>query len=305
MVSSGSKPAVLVVDDSETDREIISIVCDALGCHVDLASDGLEALKLYNGKSYDLVLADYVMEPMNGIYVVSRIKEANPDAVCLIVTGFPNEDVRRFAHEGGVFDLITKPIQAQELKETLRLALNASQGATEKVSGIALSNRMDNCALLVGEGTEIRKIREQIAQSISSQKPLLIAGPGSTVKGEIARFIHRNGPQAGKRMVEVSCVAMEESALRYDLIAEGGAWCSLLRQAEGGTLVLDQILSLPLDVQKDLAAQFESISSKMQVLVLSDDLLEDALEEGRIDDEFYFKVTMDQIHLPPGIPLSN
>jgi len=297
MIPPDVKPAVLVVDDSETDLEIISIVCDALGCHVDLASDGLKALNLYNRRSYDLVLTDYVMEPMNGIYLVSRIREINPDAVCLIVTGFPDSDVRRFATEGGVFDLITKPIQAAELKEMLRLALNKSQGATEKVSGIALSNRMDNCALFVGDSPRVQKIRRQIADSISSQRPLLIAGADGRVKKEIVRFIHDNGPHAGKQMVDLSCDRMDESSLRCDLIAEDGTWRRLLHQAKEGTLVLDQVLSLPLPVQRDLADQFDRISANMQVIALSDASLEEALNKGQIDDEFYFKVTMDQIEL--------
>ena len=134
------------------------------------------------------------MEPMNGIYVVSRIKEINPDAICLMVTGFPNGDVRRFAAEGGVDDLITKPIQAADLKESLRLALNKTRGATEKLSGIALTNRMDKCPAL--------------------------------------------------------------------------------------------------------AEQFSTIASEMQIIALSDESLEEALDQGQIDDAFYFKVTMDQVQLP-------
>jgi len=115
----------------------------------------------------------------------------------------------------------------------------------------------------------------------------------------LTEFIHDNGPHAGKQLVEIPCDRVDEKSLRDDLIAEGGRWCSLLRQAEGGTLVLNQILRLPLSIQKDLAGEFSKIASKMQVVALSDGSLEEALEQGLIDDEFYFKVTMDQIQLTP------
>lgn len=297
MTTAESKPRVLVVDDSKTDLEIISIVCDALGCIVDLASDAFETLDLYRERNYDLVLTDYVMEPMNGIYVVSKVKELDPDAICLLVTGFPDGAVRRLVEDERVFDLITKPIQAAELKETLRLALNQSRGATEKVSGIALSNRMDDCAALTGDSPKIQKIRDQVAQSIKKHKPLLLTGSQGPGKMDIARFIHRNGPHAGKPLVEVACPDLDEKNLRDDLIAEGGAWGSLLLEAEGGTLLLDQILKLPISVQKDFAGEFDAITAEMHLIALSDESLEDALEQGRIDDEFYFKVTMEQIDI--------
>lgn len=297
MNASNQKPTILVVDDSRVDLEIISIMCDSMGCEVVLASDGFEALDYYRERPYDLVVTDFVMDPMNGIQIISHIKLINPDAACIMVTGSPSGDVRRFAEEAGV-DLITKPIQAPELKESLRLALNKFRGATEKVSGIALSNRMDNCRVLTEHSPYVHERRKAIAATIKSQKPLLIAGPHGAGKNELVRFIHDNGPHAGREVVELHCGLANEQRLRDELIAEGGGWRRLLREAVGSTLVLDQILHLPFSVQKDLAGQFSSITAKMLVLAVSDDSLEDALERGLIDDEFYFKVSMDQIQLP-------
>lgn len=298
-MSSKTQPTVLVVDDSETDLEIISIVCNALGCSVDLASDGFEALKLYEERRHDLVLTDYVMEPMNGIYVVSRIKELNPDVPCLIVTGFPNSALRRFYEEGGVDDLIMKPIQAASLKEKLRLVLNCSEGATAQVSGIALSNRMDDCPPLSGDDVHLGPIREKVAQHVSSSKPLLIVGAQGTMKRLIAEFIHENGPNAARTCTEVSCSCLTESSFHYDLIGKDGQWRSLLRQTEGGTLILRKTLSLPLKLQKVLADHFDEISQKMKVIALTARDPDEALEKGEMDDSLYFKLTTEQIELAP------
>ncbi|MEO0509565.1 MAG: response regulator [Verrucomicrobiota bacterium] len=297
-MSPDSQPSVLVVDDSETDLEIISMVCSGLGCNVDLASDGFEALRLYEERRHDLILTDYFMEPMNGIYVISRIKELNPNAVCLIVTGFPNHTLRRFVEEGGVKDLIVKPIQATLLKETIRSALKGVGEGTKRLSGIALSNRMDNCPALVGDCTEINALRKQVAPRVVCEKPLLLIGPHGSGKYQIADFIHQNGPNADRPPIHVSCANMGEKSLRYDLIAEGGEWRSILRQAEGGTLILDQILALPLSVQADLAKHFEAITTKMHLIALTDQSVDDALQRGEIDDAFYFKLTTDLIEVP-------
>lgn len=291
------KPSVLVVDDSEMDLEIISIVCDALGCSVDLASDAFEALELFRERKYDLVLTDYMMEPMNGIYLVSQIKELNPDATCLLVTGFPDGAVRRLAEGGQVFDVITKPIQAAELKEILRLALNQSSGATEEVSGIALSNRMDGCAPLSGHSPQVNELRSQVAKCIKSQKALLMTGAQTSGKREIAFFIHENGPHAGKKIVEVTCADKDEPYFREQLISEDGKWGPLLNEAADSTLIMDQILRMPLAVQHDFASHFSAITKRMHLIVLSDDSMEDALDQAIIDDEFYFKVTMEQIKI--------
>lgn len=299
-MTTDTKPTVLVVDDSKVDLEMISIVCDALGCRVDLASDGPSAVALYREHRHDLLLTDYMMEPMNGIYVISQVKEINADAICILMTGFPDGAVRLFAAEGGNSELITKPTLTADLKETLRLALNLSKGATAKVTGIALTNRMDTCPGLVGESPAIRHIREQVASVIKSQKTTLLSGPKSTEKRQILEFIHSNGPHAAKAMVKVQC-DLNKQELRENLIAEGGKWRHLLRQSENGTLVLDEILSLPLSVQRDLADEFDKISSRMHVIAISDSSLEDALEQGRIDDEFYFKVTMDPIEVLPKV----
>jgi DNA-binding NtrC family response regulator len=295
---SSDAPSILVVDDSPVDLEIISIVCDALGCSVDVASNGLEAIKLYEQKHHALVLTDYVMEPMNGIYLTSLIKELNPGVNCIMVTGFPDQTLRRFIEENDIVDLVMKPIQSASLKETLRLALNRGRGATGQTTGIALSNRMDVCGPLVGEGEAIRKLREQVTDCTASNQPLLLQGPVGVGKLQIANFIHQNGRHGGSSCVEVPCASMDETTLRRDLIAADGRWGTLLNQAKNGTLILRNIEVLPLAVQRNLAAAFDEIAAAMYVITIADNSAETALERGDIDAEFYFKIAIEQIDVP-------
>ncbi|MGB0409523.1 MAG: sigma-54-dependent transcriptional regulator [Opitutales bacterium] len=297
-MSTESTPTVLVVDDNQADLVLVSTICEALGCAVDRASDGFSALKMYEERRHHLVLTDYAMEPMNGIYLVSRIKEINPDAVCLIVSGFPNSTLRRFAEQSHIIDLIIKPIQSAHLQESIRRALARSIVAGGQASGIALSDRMDDCEPLAGNSSQVQALRANIAARIDSPKPLLLTGPHASGKRTIARFMHSHGPNAGKPVIEISCANMGEKSLRYDLIGEGGQWQSILRQAEGGTLILDQIHSLPISVQRDLAGQFDTICSKMHLITLSDISLDEALSREEIDPAFYLKVTAEHVEVP-------
>ncbi len=293
-----TKRKVLVVDDSSVDLEVISLVCDALGCSVDVASDGFEAIKLFQANRYDLVLTDYVMEPMNGVYVVSRIKELDPTANCILVTGFPDAAVRRVAQEGVVLDLVIKPIHAQSLKETLRLALNSERGATEQSSGIALSNRMDACAALQGDSEAIRILRQQIAECAACDDPLLLEGGAGGNQLTVARFLHENGPYGGSLPTEVNCGELDELALSRDLLGADDRWGVLLDRAKGGTLILNRIEALPRSIQLRLAQAFDAICSQMYVILVAETSIDAALERAEVAVELYFKITMKQITVP-------
>lgn len=289
---------VLIVDDSSVDLEIISIVCKLLGCEADVVSDGFDAINLYNPERHELVLCDYVMEPVNGIYVISKIKEMHPQAKCIMVSGFPDAQLRRFVEENHLYDLVVKPIQAETLRQILRLALDGGEGATEEIKGIALSNRMDACTALCGESEQMRKLRDQLAARIGSDRPLLLVSEPGGGKGEIADFVHQNGPRAGGTCVVCDCAKHSEKELATYLIDESGDLGVQIRRAEKGTLILHGVEKLPLVIQQRMAAAFDPITKSTRLILLADAPLEEGLEQGSVDDGFYFKFGSDVLEVP-------
>jgi DNA-binding NtrC family response regulator len=295
-MSDAPQPLVLVVDDSQTDLEIISIVCASLGWEVDVAPNGVEAIQKFQERGHQLVLSDYVMEPMNGIYVVSKILELDPSVIALMMTGYPNAEVRRFSEEMSI-NLVTKPFQAKELKEKLRLALNRDSGAREQVSGVALSNRMDNCAPLASDNKEVMELRDKLTRYLGSSKPLLLVGPVGSGKLEIARFLHETGPRGGKSHIEFDCSDLTEERAHSELIAPDGSFGHIFKEAEGSTFILRHVSGLPLSAQRALASELDGIATRMHLIVTSDEALEDGLGRGEVDDEFYFRLTENIVEL--------
>ena len=292
-----SEHSVLIVDDSSIDLEIIAIVCKLLGCEAEVVSDGFEAIRLYDSKRHDLVLCDYMMEPVNGIYVISKIKEMHPQARCIMVSGFPDAQLRRFITENQLFDLVVKPIQAASFKQTLRLALKGDEGATEAIQEIAFSNRMDTCPALCGESEQVRKLRDHLPARIASDRSILLIGSPDGAKGEIAEFIHRNGARAGSACVAYDCSSRTEEELASDLIDQSGNLGLQLRQAEKGTLILHSVEVLPVSIQKRIAEAFDRMMACTRLILLADEPLEVGLEQGLVDDDFYFKVGSDVLEV--------
>ena len=292
------RASILVVEDSSVDLEIISIVCASLNCLVDVASDGLTAVQLYSEKRHTLVLTDYKMEPLNGIDVVAKIRHVNPDAFCMIMTGYPDQIIRRFARDNDIFDLVTKPIGVGSLLETLRVALDRHGGATLQTSALALSNRMDRCLALLGESSLIGQVRENLCESITSKNPLLIEGPVGVGKPGIVRLLHDCGPYGESDFIECDCDRLEQDALSAQLIGPDGEWGESLENARNGTLVLYHPQALPLEIQKILALHFKAISASMRIISVAHLPLEDEMSKGRLDVQLYFEIAMETVKIP-------
>ena len=294
-----STASILVVDDSSVDREIVSLACAGLDCEVEVARDALQAIERYREKRHTLVLTDYNMEPMDGIELIERIRSIDPNADCMIMTGYPDHRVNQLVMQGEIQRIVTKPIRLASLIETIRVALNQYRGATEHLDSIAMTNRMDDCLPLLGRSVAIRDVRKQLSELIRSHKPLLIEAPVGSRKRDIARFVHRNGPFANSHYVTCHCAELTAEAQSRQLISTDGEWGALLNEAKHGTLVLSSLGGIAVEVQQALARCFREITTSMHVIVLTAQPLEELLAAGRLVDQFYFQIVADTLCIPP------
>ena len=292
------RASILLVDDSLVDLEVLSMVCASLGCSVDVASDGHTAVTLYQKKWHTLVLTDYHMSPMNGIDVAAKILHINPDACCLIMTGYPDEIIRRFVQDNGMLNLVTKPIEVASLIETLRVALDRHCGEPSKVDEIAFNRRMDSCLALLGESPLVTQTRKRLYQCASSQRPLLLEGEAGVGKSCIVHLLHDYGPYGEGEFVELYCDRWDEGSFARQLIDRDGQWGDALKAAQNGTLVLHHLQFLPLEHQQILARHLQQISISTHIILVGEVSLADEVADGRLDEQFYRQLAPETVRIP-------
>lgn len=290
--------SVLVVDDSAVDREIVSIACSCLDCEVETAKSAEEALAAYKERRHSVILTDYQMEPVNGLQLISQIRQFDPEANCLIMSGMPDAMVTNYVTHNNLPNVIAKPIRPTSLTEQIRIAFNRHRGASERLATVAVANRMDQCIALLGHSYEICQVRKQLARLVDSHAPLVLEGPNGIGKPEIARFIHGVGPFSQSHFVECVCSDMTTEEMRELVIDEDGNWGALLREARHGTLVLFNIQSLPMPLQEALAREFQSLTLECHVITMADGRLDAMLDGGQLDINLYFQLSVESLHIP-------
>jgi len=252
--------SILVVDDNSVDLKLVSIACS--------------------------------------IELVNQIKEYDPDAVCLIMTGYPDAPLINYMNEMEMSHLITKPIRPSHLTEQLRVAMNKHRGATQQLGEIALSNRMDQCVALLGHSHEICQIRKQVVELSNGRKPVFIEGPFGVGKPDVVKFMHNSGPYSDSHIVFCPCQEMTRKEIEEEMLSADGDWGTYVKKAENGTLVFNNVESLPMDIQAALAKQLKAIAEKCRVITWANGTIDDLLDTGKINAELYFELTLDTIRLP-------
>lgn len=291
--------SILIVDDNSVDLEILSIACSSLDCSVDTASCAADALEKYTEKRHTVVLTDYIMQPEDGTDLIARIRQLDPEAQCLLMTGFVDAKANRFAINNHLPPVIRKPIRIVNLVEQMRIALNSDRGATSSLSNLSLSNQMDMCIPLMGQSTEITRVREKVTRLVEAASFVVIEGPVGIGKLDLAGFLHGAGPYADSNLVEFHTRDKDIQTIERELISRDGQLGECVLNAKDGALIIDNIELFPRELQGALAAKFEEIAKTCRLFVLSDVGLDGLFEEGSIDDELFFQLSLVSLYLPP------
>jgi DNA-binding NtrC family response regulator len=263
-----------------------------------MAQSAEQALAAYKERRHSVILTDYQMEPINGLQLISQIRQFDPEANCLIMSGMSDAIVTNYVTLNNLPNVIAKPIRPASLTEQIRIAFNRHRGASERLATVAVANRMDQCIALLGHSYEICQVRKQLAQLVDSYAPLVLEGPTGIGKPEIARFIHKVGPFSQSHFVECVCSDMTTEAMSQLVIDKDGNWGELLREAHHGTLVLFNIQRLPLLLQEALAREFQSLIRECHVITMADGRLDALLDAGQLDANLYFQLSVENLHIP-------
>lgn len=306
---------ILVVDDEQGIREVLSGILEDEGHEVFAVEDGIEGLQLLKTEPIDLVLLDVWLPNMGGIDVLKRIKTDYPETQVIIISGHGNIDLAVKAVKLGAFDFMEKPLSLEKVVTLVKNALEMEQ--LKKENRRLRSSMLDNDEIL-GDSSGMRRVREIIQQSSAVDSRVLITGENGTGKELVAREIHRRSRRSGGPFIEVNCAAIPDTLIESELFGhEKGAFTSAVGRRKGkfeladrGTLFLDEVADMSLQAQAKVLRAIqemtferiggeESISVDVRLISATNKNIQHEIAEGRFREDLFFRLNVIPIHVPP------
>lgn len=294
-------PSVLIVDDLLSIHEMLEAVIQPTGFITAFATDGEKALIRYKAEKFDLVLADIDMKPMDGITLLKQLKLYEPNAIVIIMTAYASTESAVQALKFGAFDYLQKPFRVDELIATLRRGIEFKQFQSER----ALTGSTDGAKTgdiegrLVGQSPAMQKLIPQVRKLSAVRTPVLLIGETGTGKVTIAEILHAATGAPDSQLVRIDCSLSSEQSFRDGLLGENGEGGTWVRQAKGGTLFLQHLQCLAPTVQKELVSVLRNTAHGFRLICTTSEDLEALTDEGKFNDELFYRVASLPVHLPP------
>ena len=307
----------LIVDDDKSIRRLCMTIGSSLGFVCAEADNAETALAMLETDSPDLVLADLMMPNMSGLDFLEQIKKILPRTEVAIMTGHGSIEAAVRAMRMGAYDFITKPFRLEELKLLLqRMEEKARLVAENQFLRERVSTDTDLNGI-VGASASIQDVMRMVARLKDTRTPVLITGESGTGKELIARAIHYRGAFAKRSFVAVDCGSLVPTLIESELFGyEKGAFTGatrskegLFQAANGGTIFLDEIGELPLEMQAKLlrvlqekevrpVGRNEKVKVDVRVIAATNRDLETAYKEGSFRKDLFFRLNVVSVHVP-------
>jgi DNA-binding NtrC family response regulator len=245
---------VLVIDDEKSIRNTLKDILEYEKHEVGLAEDGPNGIEQFSQKEFDVVLCDIKMPDMDGLEVLEKIIDLNPEVPVIMISGHGNIDTAVDAIKKGAYDFIEKPLDLNRLLVTIKNALERSDLVVETKR---LKKKINKQYRIVGESKAIKKVKDMIDKVAGTDARVLITGANGTGKELVARELHEKSERSGGPFVEVNCAAIPSELIESELFGhEKGAFTSAhkqrigkFEQAQSGTIFLDEIGDMSLAAQ--------------------------------------------------------
>jgi DNA-binding NtrC family response regulator len=309
---------VLLVDDDAALCAALKAGLGARGFSVTTANGPEAALQLVAAEPFDVALCDLNMGRMNGVELCARILEKRPDTPVIMLTAFGSFETAVEAIRAGAYDFLSKPIKLDVLALALSRALER-RDLTEEVRRLRDEVvRSHPSSGIVGRSDAMRRVSELIARVSSTDVSVLVTGESGTGKELIARAIHEASPRRDRPFMAINCAALPETLLESELFGHvRGAFtdarearAGLLREADGGTVFLDEIGDMPLGLQPKLLRVLQEKTVRplgsakelpidVRIVTATNQDLEDAIEQKRFREDLFFRINVVHIDLPP------
>jgi two-component system response regulator AtoC len=308
---------VLVVDDEESMRHLLTVILTDRGYEVRAVSNGEDALRELAARDYDLVLSDVRMPRMDGLVLLRRALETHPELTFIVMSAYGTHDTAIEAMKAGAYDYVSKPFKPDEVVLVLRKAeerLRLSRENRRLRSELADGFRIEN---FIGSSPSLQEMLRQVRKVAPTKTTVLVTGESGTGKELVARAIHELSPRASMPFVAVNCGAIPAELLESELFGHvRGAFTDASRdkkglaaEADGGTLFLDEIGELPVQLQVKLLRFLEdeqvrrvgdTRSEKVDVRVVAATArdLARAVKDGQFREDLFYRLNVVNVRLP-------
>ncbi|MGA2962411.1 MAG: sigma-54 dependent transcriptional regulator [Candidatus Korobacteraceae bacterium] len=255
---------ILVVDDDELIREVLSAALQSQGYDVSEAARLDTGLKIFSTESCDAAIVDYLLPDGTALQLIPRLKAIDPITPVLVMTGHGTIDLAVEAIKLGADHFITKPVELDVLFKLLSRALDDQRSRRRQLASTRNSARYKRDPF-VGNSTAIRKLKNEVERILVSDLPILIQGETGTGKGVLAQWLHQHGPRCDDPMVDLNCAGLSRELLDSELFGhEKGSFTGAIAQKAGllevanrGTIFLDEIGDMDITIQPKLLKVLE------------------------------------------------
>jgi len=308
---------ILVVDDDQAHRTMLRTLLSGWGYKIVEADDGQVAIEKVHEQAFDMILMDIRMLKVSGLEALDGIKTYNPAIPIIIMTAYSSVETAVEALKKGAYDYLTKPLDFDELRLAMERAMDHSQLKEEnRLLRETLGSNFDR-QNIIGRSTAMVKLLETVAQVAPSEATVLITGDSGTGKELIAGAIHFNSPRKDGSFVKVNCAAITETLLESELFGhEKGAFTGAhrlkegrFRQADGGSLFLDEVSEMSLGMQVKLLRALqereitrvggeEVIKVDVRVIAATNKDLIQEIEPERFREDLYYRLNVVTLNVP-------
>jgi two-component system response regulator AtoC len=309
---------VLIVDDDESMRHVLSVILRDRGYEVRSVSNGEEALRELEAHDYDVALSDVRMPKMDGITLLKELRRAQPDLTVIVMSAYGTHDTAIEAMKEGAYDYLSKPFKPDEVVLVLRKAEERERLKRENLRLKGELTKAFRLESLIGGSEAMQELARNVRKVAAVKATVLITGESGTGKELVARALHDLSPRADMPFVAVNCGAIPEHLMESELFGHvRGAFTDAVRdkkglfvEADGGTLFLDEIGELPLALQvkllrvlqeEEIRRVGDSRSQRVDVRVVAATVrdLPRMVGRGAFREDLFYRLNVVNLPLPP------
>jgi DNA-binding NtrC family response regulator len=309
---------ILVADDEEVMRDVLSALLSSESYAVDLAESGSQAIDMIKDKDYGVLLLDLMLPDMDGFQVLEELNKSENSPVAVVLTAFASIDKAVTATKLGAYNFIAKPFKNDELLVAVKNAMEHRRLLEENRRLKKTLRERYSFQNIVGKSAAMQQVFDLIGQVAPRRSTVLIQGESGTGKELVAKAIHASSGRTDAPFVAINCGNIPSELLESELFGHvRGAYTGassakkgLFEVADGGTLFLDEVATISLEIQSKLLrviqerefrrlGGLENIKVDVRIIAATNADLQAAVQKGRFRDDLYYRLNVIVIRIPP------